>query len=155
MNNFIFFREIIPDSHKSNDLLIKDNSKLEFLIHPESWNYKSFTEPIYGFYMFIHQSDDFIDFPTEWSSFQPSYHIRILILPEILRSDENIRSIGFKQRQCIFQNENILQFSRKYSYWSCLAECRAYEILKLCNCIPFYYPHLSKYYNWIICGKND
>lgn len=131
------------DEYKPIDT-VNMNAGLELLVHPESWNYKSFTEPIYGFYLFIHHPEDFIDFPTEWSTFQPSYHIKILILPDTLRSDENIRSLQYKQRQCIFQNENFLEFSNEYSYWSCLAECRMREILKICNCIPFYYPHISK-----------
>lgn len=122
---------------------VDTDAGLELLIRPEPWNYRSYTEPIYGFFVFIHHPNDFVDFPVEWYTFQPSYHVKILIRPDVISSSRNIGSLSVKQRQCILQEENFLDFAKIYSHWSCLSECRAREIMKSCKCIPFYYPQIS------------
>ncbi|KAK5643711.1 hypothetical protein RI129_007556 [Pyrocoelia pectoralis] len=37
-----------------------------------------------------------------------------------------------------------LYWSDRYSYKTCTSQCKAYTILKLCKCLPFYYPLIRK-----------
>lgn len=118
---------------------VNTDAGLELLIHPEAEHYRSFTEPIYGFFMYIHHRDDFVDSPTDWFTFQQSYHVKILIRPDVIHSSEKVRSLTINQRECIFQEENPLEFIKKYSFLSCLSECRVREIIRFCQCIPFHF----------------
>lgn len=48
------------------------------------------------------------------------------------------------QRKCLFEDEKKLKVNDEYSYLSCLNDCRVQNIIKLCQCIPYFYIHLGQ-----------
>ena len=69
-----------------------------------------------------------------------NYDIDILITPEIIRTDEDLKSIDPKQRGCYFKDERQLKFFKVYTRRNCEFECLA-GILSAnsrLNCTPFY-----------------
>ncbi|XP_019871698.2 sodium channel protein Nach [Aethina tumida] len=53
---------------------------------------------------------------------------------------EATRELSIKQRGCVFDGEIPLEFSLDYSYATCSIQCRMKQCLKLCNCVPHFYP---------------
>lgn len=122
---------------------------LELLLHSEQWSYQSYTDPFFGAIFVAHYSDDFVDKITDYKYVFPGYVATFTITPTVIESDESVRSMSVKQRNCYFKNENYLEFNTKYSAENCMAECRMKIILRLCKCIPFYYPHIGKNTNML------
>lgn len=46
-------------------------------------------------------------------------------------------------RNCLFNTEQNKIFKGYYSYSDCIMYCRIRDILRLCKCIPFFYPRLD------------
>lgn len=125
---------------------------MELIVHPEVDNYVSYTNPVHGAVVIFHYPEHFVDMPPTPVILQPGYFTKFAIAPSILETDESVKSLSIEQRKCLFPDENNLAFTKKYSFWSCMTECRMQVTLKLCNCIPFYYPHLRKEYSKFV-GK--
>ncbi|XP_023310115.1 sodium channel protein Nach [Anoplophora glabripennis] len=55
------------------------------------------------------------------------------------------RQLSIKQRHCAFPDEIKLKVDDVYSYSACTRQCRMDTAMKLCGCIPFFYPMLDSY----------
>nr|XP_023027158.1 sodium channel protein Nach-like [Leptinotarsa decemlineata] len=53
---------------------------------------------------------------------------------------EDTAQLSIKQRQCAFPNEIKLMGEEIYSYTACTRECRMKNAMKLCSCVPFFFP---------------
>lgn len=74
---------------------------------------------------------------------QKSY-VTFDVIPFIIMSQEDIKSLFEFQRKCKFSDESALDyFPQIYSRDLCLYECRMKKFLDLCKCIPFFYGRKS------------
>lgn len=134
---------------------------LDLLLWPDGDNYVSYHNPHYGVDMTFHDLSEFAD-SGHFFSVLPGYNVDIYLTPTVVISDEQIRSLPPKKRNCLFSDEvttNLcstevrywskihycfqkkLFISKNYSYKSCMIDCRVKGYIKFCDCIPFYYKH--------------
>lgn len=141
------FRNSKPDG-KFRDYRVSgagEDVGLELIVHPEPDTYQSYTNPVYGAVIIFHHPEHFVDVPPAPVGLQPGYFTKFALAPSILETDESVKSLSIRQRKCLFPDENNVEFITKYTFCSCMSECRMRVTLILCNCIPFYYPHLRKF----------
>lgn len=73
----------------------------------------------------------------------------ILMIPEVLMNDEDLRSFPINERQCLMEGERKLKFFKKYSVRNCEMECLSTFTFEKCSCVPFYVLRNS---TMAICG---
>uniref|UniRef100_A0A336KF41 CSON009762 protein n=1 Tax=Culicoides sonorensis TaxID=179676 RepID=A0A336KF41_CULSO len=117
-----------------------ENVGLIFKVNTQPKYYVSPTENYNGAEIMIHSSMDYPDMATSSSVVQPGEDLRLGVIPEVIYSKEGIRNMDVIQRDCWFEDEEKLILSKKYSFESCMAECRAMHGLQLCHCMQFTYP---------------
>lgn len=61
----------------------------------------------------------------------------IYIIPDIITSDEDVRSLTAHQRNCYLENERKLKYFKIYTQRNCQIECLSQELLNTCACVPF------------------
>jgi acid-sensing ion channel, other len=62
----------------------------------------------------------------------------VLISPEVMETEDNLRSFPVNVRQCYMNGERKLTFFKKYSIRNCEMECLSMITFKNCGCVPFY-----------------
>lgn len=112
-------------------------------------HYVSYSKSFYGCSLIVQSSQDFVDMPTSVTLGQPGYYVRALVTPAVLGTDEAVRSLPLKQRQCLFPDEQVSELQSRYRHQTCMTECRLRGILQRCRCIPFYFPLHSQYADYI------
>lgn len=117
---------------------------LSFSTDVEPSQYLSPTEDFVGVEILIHSSMDFPDNLVSTSVVQSNEDLRISIDPDIIVSDDRIRSMHIQQRNCWFPDEVKLIVTKEYSFEACMFECRAKFAFELCGCMPFFFPQHSK-----------
>lgn len=55
------------------------------------------------------------------------------------------RQLSVKQRHCIFEDEVKLKIDRMYTYTACTGQCRMENSMKLCKCVPHFYPKVAPF----------
>lgn len=110
--------------------------------------------------MLIHNREDYADNDYLFTAL-PGYTVNMYLTPSIVKSDENVRTLRPSERNCLFQDEvkyakfitieweidsmdyfqKKLLINNKYSYASCMTDCRVRGYIDHCECIPFFYPH--------------
>jgi amiloride-sensitive sodium channel len=58
---------------------------------------------------------------------------------------EDTRQLSIKQRHCIFSNELELQTDNIYTYTACTRQCRMDNSMRMCKCVPHFYPQIGRY----------
>lgn len=76
----------------------------------------------------------------------------ISLSPESTYSTEEVRRLHTKERNCYFPDEIKLNYTQKYSYTNCLAECRSTLAFKICGCVPY---HMANNGMYPICQMNQ
>lgn len=116
---------------------------LSVLLNVETDAYVSPCADFDGISVIIHEAEDFPE--TSYSSVivQPGQEVAVAVVPNVVVSKPEVRSLPLTQRNCLFNDEQRLRTTDTYSYQSCLTECVVDTILEICGCIPFYYPHLG------------
>jgi len=66
-----------------------------------------------------------------------SYSYDVLIAPEIITTNDDLKGLKVNQRKCFMDEERKLKFFKIYSQRNCEIECLAYKLLKTCKCVPF------------------
>ncbi|CAH1155369.1 unnamed protein product [Phaedon cochleariae] len=66
---------------------------------------------------------------------------------------QDTAQLSIKQRRCAFPNEIKLKVNKIYSYTACTRECRMKNAMKLCSCVPFFYPVAGTSYRH--CGIDE
>ena len=95
-------------------------------------------QPLRGWRIIIHSTDqlpsssDFQFILETWTL------VRLKIKPIVLMIDDDLKQWGQEKRGCFLPNEKLLKFFKKYSKRNCELECLSFEILKSCDCVPFY-----------------
>jgi acid-sensing ion channel, other len=73
-------------------------------------------------------------------TFELGFDLQVLITPEIVRTDESLRSLSPEKRGCYFEGERKLEYFKVYTKRNCEFECysgimQSYSEL---NCTPYY-----------------
>ncbi|XP_027841882.2 sodium channel protein Nach [Aphis gossypii] len=58
-----------------------------------------------------------------------------------IENEDEVKFVGISQRRCRFPFENYLKVSSKYSYSSCIVNCRRQKQLEMCNCTSHLMPN--------------
>ncbi|XP_055858498.1 sodium channel protein Nach isoform X2 [Episyrphus balteatus] len=66
-----------------------------------------------------------------------------------IQNDEQTRSTSVQQRNCRFNDENILNVHKYYSYSACIVQCRKDKQFRLCNCTSHLMPNTPE---WLYCN---
>lgn len=117
---------------------------LSVLLNPETDTYVSPCNDLYGISVIIHEAGDFPESSYSSVVVQPGEEVSVAVVPNVVVSKPEVRSLPVTQRNCLFPDEQRLRTTDEYAYQSCLTECVVDTILEICGCIPFYYPHLRK-----------
>jgi acid-sensing ion channel, other len=64
--------------------------------------------------------------------------LEVLITPEIIKTDEGLKSYKPKERGCYFEGEKKLKFFKIYTRRNCEFECYAEHFLNKLKCVPFF-----------------
>lgn len=83
----------------------------------------------------------------EWS---PTTSFELLIAMKETYTTEDARQLSIVQRKCMFNDEIRLEIydDEKYTFTSCMKECRIKKCLKYCRCVPPFYKPIRKLYIW-------
>lgn len=65
----------------------------------------------------------------------------VAVEPDIINSEEKLRSFSPKERDCYFSDERPLKYFLKYSKKNCEYECYINATEKKLNCLPDFMPH--------------
>lgn len=117
-----------------------ENVGLNVRIDIERDEYVAYSKSFYGAKILIHDPEDFPQASVTTSVAQPSFDVTIAVLPSVIVSEPGIRGLSQHQRNCLFDDEQRLRTTNKYSFQSCMNECTVDTILSKCDCVPFYYP---------------
>jgi acid-sensing ion channel, other len=66
------------------------------------------------------------------------YDLEVLITPEIIKTDESLKSFEPSERGCYFEGEKKLRFFKIYTKRNCEFECYAEYFLRQIHCVPFF-----------------
>lgn len=76
---------------------------------------------------------------SDYCTFDYQKVITVSIIPEVIFTDESLRSIDPEKRNCFFDGEKELKYFKIYTKRNCETECFAELAMKTCNCTPFYF----------------
>lgn len=98
--------------------------------------------------------------PTETPNMQESglllaagRETKIRIRADKIESEQQLRSMNKRSRQCLFQHEKRLLYFQYYTQRNCEMECLAALMIKYCGCISHFMPKI--YGNSDICSIYD
>jgi acid-sensing ion channel, other len=63
----------------------------------------------------------------------------IMVVPEVIWTDEDLIDVAPKKRNCFFDGESELKFFKTYTKTNCEMECYADYLFKRINCTPYYF----------------
>jgi amiloride-sensitive sodium channel len=77
---------------------------------------------------------------SEMVEFDYGTELEILITPEVIRTDENLKSYEPHERGCYFKGEKQLKYFKVYTRRNCFFECLADHLNNnpVLNCTPFF-----------------
>ncbi|XP_044255826.1 sodium channel protein Nach-like [Tribolium madens] len=112
---------------------------LSVRLNAEENKYLSSITNTYGIDVAVHENIKYPDLSIYSTTLRAGSDVSLAIIPEIIQSDENVKEIDITTRGCAFADEIKLDWSYNYSYGTCINECKARALTKLCGCIPYYY----------------
>lgn len=113
---------------------------IAFTVNISYDNYMSPTRSFPGVEIMVHRPTDFPDVLVATTVVAPGEDARIAVDPEVIKSETSIRNMDADQRACWFNDEIELVIAAAYSFESCMVECRASYTIRLCGCLPFFFP---------------
>lgn len=63
--------------------------------------------------------------------------LQVLITPNVITTDNDLKTFEVEDRLCFSENERHLKFFKVYTQRNCLIECFSNFTLKFCECVPF------------------
>lgn len=112
-----------------------------------------YTDACLGLRFAVHNVDEMIaDFDSDLVEIKHGMTLDVLITPEVMETDEDLRSFSVSERQCYMEGERKLKFFKKYSVRNCEMECLSSFTFKKCGCVPFYVVRNS---TLPICGVDN
>lgn len=139
MDEYRFFKNVTTNKAKNSSELVQNmqinkNNKAIFSMSMTKEQLKNETV-CFPVGILIHSEDQMPRFfqRGKFSTFLYGMDINIELTPEIIRTDEDLRSLNPKDRECYFDGEKTLKYFRKYSMANCILECIADFSIKSCG----------------------
>ncbi|RZC35753.1 sodium channel protein Nach-like, partial [Asbolus verrucosus] len=60
---------------------------------------------------------------------------------------EDTKQLSIRQRHCVFAKEIELKTDNIYTYTACTRQCRMDNAMRLCKCVPHFYPQIENYHH--------
>ncbi|XP_068907791.1 sodium channel protein Nach-like isoform X1 [Tenebrio molitor] len=111
-------------------------------LRAEEDQYVSSLKHSLGIDVSIHENKQYPDMSIYSTTIRPGNDVSLSVKPEITESEKNVKDTPINTRGCAFADEIKMEWSNSYSYTTCMNECKAKEIKKLCGCIPYYFYHI-------------
>ncbi|XP_022177636.1 sodium channel protein Nach [Myzus persicae] len=99
---------------------------------------------VYCIQVFIHSVVDvpyYNTISTDILQATMGIHKQFKFVIKDIENEDEVRFVGISQRRCRFPLENYLDVSSKYSYSSCIVNCRRQKQLEMCNCTSHLMPN--------------
>jgi Amiloride-sensitive sodium channel len=77
----------------------------------------------------------------DFHSIDYGLEVEVEVVPEIVRSDRNLRNLNADARKCYFDNEKTLKFFKIYSQKNCEIECFTNYTVDRCGCVALDQPY--------------
>uniref|UniRef100_A0A336MTW7 CSON004713 protein n=1 Tax=Culicoides sonorensis TaxID=179676 RepID=A0A336MTW7_CULSO len=119
---------------------------LKVTVNTTKEDYISPSHPFYGVLVILHEATNYPEFSTSVDVAQPGQEVYLAVTPRAIVSTDDVRRMPINQRFCTFPDEQEISMSDDYSFENCLSECRAKVIVRMCGCIPYYYPVFDEKY---------
>uniref|UniRef100_A0A182N7Q2 Uncharacterized protein n=1 Tax=Anopheles dirus TaxID=7168 RepID=A0A182N7Q2_9DIPT len=120
---------------------------LSILIDVRPDTYMAPTKSYYGAEIYVHDSKDFPSDSDFEHVAQPGWDAVMSVIPLPIESSSTMSQVPEAMRKCFLPEESDAHSQDSFNLNVCMAECRLRTILKLCNCIPFYYVDLRYFYS--------
>lgn len=89
---------------------------------------------------------------NDYCDFDYQKVITVLIHPEVIYTDESLRSVSPEKRNCFFDGERELKFFKIYTKNNCEMECLSEITQRIVNCTNFYFVRNA---STRLCYMND
>lgn len=66
--------------------------------------------------------------------------VTVSVRPKMIKTSDYLKSYGVEKRQCVFSDENDLDYFKVYTQQNCELECISKLLQNFCDCVPFYMP---------------
>ncbi|XP_072744920.1 sodium channel protein Nach isoform X2 [Anoplolepis gracilipes] len=100
--------------------------------------------PVMGWKIIVFNPTDFPDVSSGGVTevlVMPNSEMYVDVTATSFFSTNTIEKFPVNQRNCIFSEEiRTTHSGTMYTYSDCIVDCKIYDIQKLCNCRPFFYP---------------
>ncbi|XP_049542723.1 pickpocket protein 11-like [Anopheles darlingi] len=117
---------------------------LSLLIDVQPDTYMAPTKSFYGAEVYVHDSHDFPSDADYEHVLQPGWDVAMSVVPLPIESSSTMRQVPEEMRNCFLADEDDdAVWTQHFNLNVCLAECRLRTIIKLCNCVPFYYVDMN------------
>ncbi|XP_053674694.1 sodium channel protein Nach-like [Anopheles nili] len=113
------------------------------LIDVQPDTYMAPTKSYYGAEVYVHDSSDFPSDADFEHVAQPGWDVVMSVIPLPIESSSTMSQVPEEMRKCFLPEESDSQTKESFNLNVCMAQCRLRTIVKLCNCIPFYYTDLK------------
>uniref|UniRef100_A0A182FFS8 Pickpocket n=1 Tax=Anopheles albimanus TaxID=7167 RepID=A0A182FFS8_ANOAL len=117
---------------------------LSLLIDVQPNSYMAPTKSFYGAEVYVHDSQDFPSDDDYEHAVQPGWDVAMAVIPLPIESSSTMSQVPQEMRNCYLPEDDDSEWAENINLNVCLSECRLRTIIKLCNCIPFYYVDMSK-----------
>lgn len=110
------------------------------VVQDDRYRYDDFNifDPLEGYRIFVHNPDEFPSKSTNKFFLRYRFNTESKIRPEMTLTDESLRSISFRKRNCYFPGEKILKYFKVYTKNNCEQESLSLFLVISCGCVPFY-----------------
>ncbi|XP_068083948.1 pickpocket protein 28 [Anabrus simplex] len=106
--------------------------------------------PMEGFKVMLHNPAVFPQVRQPFFQIPSKRQVMVWVKPEMMETDDHLRSYSPADRRCYFQKERILRYFNVYTQESCELECISNYTMKKCGCVMFYMPRSS---DMPVCGS--
>ncbi|XP_026828089.1 sodium channel protein Nach [Ooceraea biroi] len=116
---------------------------LSVLLDPELDDYFYKILPINGFKVLLYNPMSYPDVASgrvREVIVSPRIETYLKLDATLFYTTEDAQKHDIQERDCLFQTEESRIFHGYYSFSDCIMYCRMQDILRLCGCVPFFYP---------------
>ncbi|PZC76567.1 hypothetical protein B5X24_HaOG204466 [Helicoverpa armigera] len=114
---------------------------LSVVFNVEPNDYPSWSPvPYYGVKVLLSDPNDYPETTIDYRYITFGESVDIKVEPMVFQSDSNVRRVEPENRGCWFHDEVVLSHTNRYSYETCVTECRMKNYMDACKCVPYKYP---------------
>ncbi|KAJ8731706.1 hypothetical protein PYW08_014436 [Mythimna loreyi] len=142
-----YYDDQSPDGETSTNPTIIATSEsgrgtgLSVVFNVEPEDYPSWSPvPYYGVKVLVSDPNDYPETTVIDRYITLGESVDIKIEPMVFQSDSNVRRVEPRNRGCWFHDEVTLSHTDRYSYETCVTECKMVNYMNACGCVPYKYP---------------